>query len=412
MDRVYVFYDADRIRIPFFIYDEGLYQRLRDSCAGIWDASRRQYIINRSSSTSRHKPDGGRLIPGIFRGLPCIEVGKEPETPVLVTGFFERPWPSPAAALDPKTAPGNRALPAGKIHAMKDAACLGESITLPDWFSGVWQQNLETELRSRKYSPKTIQAYIHYNQVLCQSLQKKPEDILPEDIKGHLARMDKERNLSSSSINLAISAFRFFYGNVLKNNITREQHRPRHDRRIPGIFAKSEVNLLLDSEKNPKHRLLLMLVYSSGLRVSEVIALKREHIDLNRKTVFVQSGKGRKDRYTLLSDRAAALVQDYCALYDIEDWLFPGQSAAGHLSVRSAQNIFDKALKKTGISKPVSIHSLRHTFATHLLENGTDIKHIKELLGHVSLRTTERYTHVARRDVLKIRSPLDAPPDD
>jgi site-specific recombinase XerD len=153
-----------------------------------------------------------------------------------------------------------------------------------------------------------------------------------------------------------------------------------------------------------------MLAYSSGLRVSEVVALKKEHIDFQRKTVLICGGKGRKDRYTLLSDRAADFMLQYCSLCKIGSWLFPGISAGCHLSIRSAQNIFIKALKKAGIAKPATIHSLRHSFATHLLESGTDIRYIQELLGHAALRTTQRYTHVARRAVLKIRSPLDTFP--
>jgi site-specific recombinase XerD len=162
-------------------------------------------------------------------------------------------------------------------------------------------------------------------------------------------------------------------------------------------------------EKNPKHRLLLMLTYSSGLRVSEVVALKKEHIDVKRKTILIRDGKGRRDRYTLLSDRAAQFIGDYCAIHNIEGWLFPGIPVQHHLSVRSAQNIFDKALHNAEIQKAISIHSLRHTFATHLLESGTDIKYIQELLGHSSLKTTQRYTHVARRSLLRIQSPLDTP---
>jgi site-specific recombinase XerD len=149
------------------------------------------------------------------------------------------------------------------------------------------------------------------------------------------------------------------------------------------------------------------LAYSSGLRVSEVTALKKEDIDLSRKTIFIRSGKGRKDRFTLLSDRAALFIKEYCLLYSIEGWLFPGQPASQHLSIRSAQSIFDKAMQKAGISKNASIHSLRHSFATHLLEGGTKVRYIQELLGHVSIRTTGRYTHVARRSVLRIHSPLD-----
>jgi site-specific recombinase XerD len=209
-------------------------------------------------------------------------------------------------------------------------------------------------------------------------------------------------------MNLAISAIKFFYGEVLKKDIANEQRRPRQDKRLPAVLSRPEIDRILELEQNPKHRLLLMLTYSSGLRVSEVVALRKEHIDTARQALFVRSGKGRKDRYTLLSGRAARFIAEYCALYRIETWLFPGQSAGRHLSIRSAQNIFDKAVEKAGIGKEISIHSLRHTFATHLLENGTDIRYIQTLLGHSSLRTTERYTHVARRGVLRIQSPLDS----
>jgi site-specific recombinase XerD len=432
VNRVYVFYESGGIRVPFFGFDDALFQRFKIAGIGVWDWEGRQYII---------ASPGGALPPGmnadlIFRHLFCdipyVEVGKSPECPLLVTGFFEGLLPVPGSPdraalpggrriLDTlvrgphnvslgNAAPGNAGIAENAVSTLTDAKCLEESIPLPEQFSVFWRKNLEVELRSRKYSPRTIRSYVYYNRVLCRALQKIPEAVSTEDIKHYLAYLDKERDLSTSSMNLAISAFKFFYGCVLKKNIAQEQHRPRQDKRLPTVLAKSDVKLLLDNEKNPKHRLLLMLAYSSGLRVSEVIVLKREHIDLNRKTVLIRLGKGRKDRYTLLSDRAAAFVKDYCALYAIDTWLFPGQGASGHLSIRSAQNIFDKALAKAGIQKPgLSIHSLRHTFATHLMENGTDIKYIQALLGHVSLRTTERYTHIARRDVLRIQSPLDNP---
>jgi integrase/recombinase XerD len=176
------------------------------------------------------------------------------------------------------------------------------------------------------------------------------------------------------------------------------------------ILSKEEVSKILSLEKNPKHRLLLMLVYSSGLRVSEVVALKKEHIDLSRKVIYIRLGKGRKDRSTLLSEKAANYIVEYYKYFNIDKWVFPGQPAVKHLSIRSAQNIFDKSVRRAAILKEISIHSLRHTFATHLLESGTDIRYIQELLGHSSLRTTELYTHVARRNVLKIKSPLDTIP--
>jgi site-specific recombinase XerD len=194
----------------------------------------------------------------------------------------------------------------------------------------------------------------------------------------------------------------------LNNDSIREQRRPRQDLKLPTVFSKDEIKKMLDLEKNVKHRLLLMLAYSSGLRVSEVVNLKREHIDFSRKAVYIKSGKGRKDRCTILSEKAALLLREYCVSYDTQIWLFPGQPASCHLSIRSAQKIFEKAALRVGIIKKTSIHGLRHTFATHLLENGTDIRYIQSLLGHASLRTTERYTHVSIRSALSVQSPLDS----
>jgi site-specific recombinase XerD len=283
---------------------------------------------------------------------------------------------------------------------------------LPDFFPPQALARLETELYSRKYSHKTMQAYIHYNRDLCRTIRKAPEAIETVDIKSYLAILEKARDFSASSMNLAISAIGFFYRNVLNKDCLHEQRRPRQDKRLPSILAKSEIGQLFNMVQNPKHRLLLMLAYSSGLRVSEVVTLKREQIDLVRKTVFVRDGKGRKDQYTMLSDVAAESLREYYKLFTIENWIFPGFPADCHLSIRSAQKIFDRALEKAGIAKNASIHSLRHSFATHLMETGTEVRYIQSLLGHASVRTTERYTHVAKRDVLRVQSPLDTPGGD
>jgi len=281
-------------------------------------------------------------------------------------------------------------------------------ISLPEKFPEHWQIKLNTELRSRKYSPQTRRSYQYYNRLLCRFLQKSPEEICCADIKQFLAAVEKERDYSASSMNLAISAIKFFYENILKNQSIDEQRRPRQDGRLPVILSKDEISTIICAESNPKHKLLLMLAYSSGLRVSEVVALKREHIDLERHVVYVKLGKGRKDRCTLLSEKAASLIAEYCAFFSISGWLFPGIPATRHLSIRSAQHIFEKATRRAEVAKRVSIHSLRHSFATHLLESGTDIRYIQELLGHSNIRTTERYTHVARRNILRIQSPLDS----
>jgi site-specific recombinase XerD len=208
-------------------------------------------------------------------------------------------------------------------------------------------------------------------------------------------------------MNMAISALKFFYSVLLKKDLMQEHRRPRGDKRLPVVFAKDELKQLFSAVDNPKHRLLLMLAYSSGLRVSEVVNLKREDIDVSRKTLLVRAAKGRKDRYTVLSTRAALALGNYTAVFPVSSWLFPGIPAARHLSIRSAQHIFEQALQKAGILKNASIHSLRHSFAAHLMESGTSLRYIKDLLGHTSIKTTERYIHVASPALLTIISPLD-----
>jgi site-specific recombinase XerD len=263
---------------------------------------------------------------------------------------------------------------------------------------------------SRKYSVQTRRAYIYYNRLICRTLQKTPEEISPDDVTKFLAIMEKDKKYSASALNLAISAIKFLFKNILKNKSIEEKHRPRQNGRLLMILSKEEISKIFSLEKNPKHRLLLMLVYSSGLRVSEVVSLKKEHIDLSRKVIYIRLGKGRKERSTLLAEKAAHYIIEYYKYNYIEKWIFPGQSVSNHLSIRSAQQIFDKAVRRAEIPKEISIHSLRHTFATHLLESGTDIRCIQALLGHSNLSTTECYTHVARRNVLNIKSPLDMIP--
>jgi site-specific recombinase XerD len=388
MDVVYLFYENGNIRIPFYNYDKNLFLKLVKTRIGFWDHAQRQYIVK--------SEDGDTLISDILAGKPYVEVEKHPETPIIVGGFLNQPqvlgFLNKAAAAPLQTADDN----AGAVRR-----------PLPEMFSPSWQAKLEAELRAQKYSPRTITAYIHHNRDLCRRLQKTPGEITAEDIKGYLVYQNTHLNLSASTMNLALSAFKFFYNKVMEHEVAQEQHRPRQDKRLPVVLSKPEINRVLKAEKNLKHRLLLMMVYSSGLRVSEVVSLKRSDIDPSRKTLFVSSGKGRKDRYTLLSDRVIRVLKEYYFFYDIKTWLFPGKTAVRHLSIRSAQKIFEDAFRKANIEKSASIHSLRHTFATHLLESGTDVRYIQELLGHRSIRTTERYTHVAHCKSLKISSPLD-----
>jgi site-specific recombinase XerD len=411
MDVVYVFYDGGKLTIPFYDYDPRLFQTMLNSKAGFWNARVSGFIIPANSP-------GCAEIPRLLRGIPYVTVKPGEIPPVQAHNFFDTDIPlagphsadvPKAAALDAGSGAAPQAGREAEADRLGDRSCLIRSIPPVEYFPPIWQEKLITELRSRKYSPKTIASYLHYNRAFCRTQQKNPEDITREDITIYLAYLDKNRDLSSSSMNLAISALKFFYRQVLKKNIAQEQHRPRQDKRLPCVLSKQEIRRMLDREMNLKHRLLLALAYSSGLRVSEVVALKAKHIDLIRKSVFVSGGKGRKDRYTLLSDAAVVFLEEYAAQEDTDAWIFPGIPRKNHLSIRSAQKVFTHAIARAGIEKDATIHSLRHSFATHLLEGGTDIRYIQDLLGHASIKTTERYTHVARRKTLSIQSPLDIP---
>lgn len=172
-------------------------------------------------------------------------------------------------------------------------------------------------------------------------------------------------------------------------------------------FSEGRIIRLLNAVSNPKHRLLLMLTYSAGLRVSEIVSLKIENIDYDRGLIRVQQGKGKKDRYTTLSSIVLQELLNYQKTFHPIKWLFPGVDKDKHLSTRTAQNILEKGREKAGITKHFSIHTLRHSFATHLLEDGTDLRYVQELLGHSRPETTMIYTHVTEKDLKRISSPFD-----
>jgi site-specific recombinase XerD len=414
MDVVYFFRKSAGVRVPFFDYDRNLFY-LFVRGGGFWDKARREFLFKGDA--------GAGQLREVFLTVPCVWVEEDSSGQSRIFGFLDRPWEN-ALNVSPvikskKNRSGRRDafllhdkltcyFTDSPIHTSSDHPFyFPVHVSLPEKLSEHWLSKLDAALRSRKYSPRTQKAYIYYNRLICRTLQKTPEEITSNDVTEFIANMEKSKDYSASSMNLAISAIKFFFRNVLRKDEISEQHRPRHDERLPIVLSKEEIKKVLNLEKNPKHRLLLMLVYSSGLRVSEVVALKKEHIDLSRKVIYVRLGKGRKDRNTLLSEKAAGYIEEYYNFFDIQKWLFPGQPVTRHLTIRSAQHIFDKAISRAGIMKKITIHGLRHTFATHLLESGTDIRYIQTLLGHVSICTTERYTHIAKRNVLSIKSPLD-----
>ncbi|PIP11621.1 MAG: integrase [bacterium (Candidatus Stahlbacteria) CG08_land_8_20_14_0_20_40_26] len=268
-------------------------------------------------------------------------------------------------------------------------------------------EDIRRELLSRKYSHKTVKSYIYFNRDFLNFTDKKPSDINDNDIKDYLLYLAEEKHSATSTLNQAINALKFYYGTMLNRKFVYEVKRPRKDKKLPVVLSKEEVAKILNSVDNVKHKAILMLVYSAGLRVGEVVKLKPVDIDSKRMLIHIRGSKGRKDRYTLLSEKALEILRQYWRKYKPEKWLFGGAKEGRYLSIRSVDKIFRNASDKAGIKKEVSVHTLRHSFATHLLEGGTDLRYIQELLGHAHSKTTEIYTHVSTKSLGKITSPLD-----
>lgn len=268
---------------------------------------------------------------------------------------------------------------------------------------------MQRELRIRNYSPRTIKTYGSCVRTFAEYFaSKRLRDLSNEEIRAYILHQIEVKKLSAGTISQILNALRFMYEEVYKSPIALgDIERPRKARQLPVVLSLEEVKALLESSRNLKHRVLLMLAYSAGLRVSEIVHLKLEDIDSQRKLIHVHSGKGQKDRYTILSDVVLDGLRDYWKAYKPQSWLFEGRRAGESYSVRSAQKVFENAAENAGIRKHVSIHTLRHSFATHLLEQGTDIRFIQALLGHSSVKTTEIYTHVSRRQIGTLHSPID-----
>lgn len=213
-------------------------------------------------------------------------------------------------------------------------------------------------------------------------------------------------NKSISYQNVIINALKTYFKYLELDVEVALVERPRKEKRLPVILSSEEVKRILECTTNIKHKALLSLVYSAGLRISEALHLKLKDIDSVRMLIHVKNAKGKKDRYTLLSEKVLILLREYYTIYTPKDYLFEGQYSEMY-SDRSAQVVLKKSATKAGIKKPITLHSLRHSFATHLLENGTDIRYIQNLLGHSSPKTTMIYTHVSELSIQKIKNPFD-----
>lgn len=260
---------------------------------------------------------------------------------------------------------------------------------------------LEIELKSRGFSAKTIKSYIFHTSCFLKRMGAQAEHT---EIQRYFAELSDK--MDPTTVNLRISAVKFFYKNVFeKEIIINFLKRPK---RIPEVLTKDEVAAILNSINNPKHRILLETVYGCGLRVSEAAKLKKCDIRFMEGLVFVRQGKGNKDRTVSLPATISKRLESYLLLRNDNNPYVFDSARGGHLTIKSIQKIMENATQKAGIMKNVHVHTLRHSYATHLLENGTDIHIIQRLLGHEDVKTTQLYTHVSNALIKNIRSPLDA----
>ena len=267
-------------------------------------------------------------------------------------------------------------------------------------------EKLKTELKLRGYSKKTVSSYMNHNTKFLAYIQKQPETISEDDIKTYIAYLMAEKELKPASINLVLSSLKFLYSEVLKKDLFKGIKTIKKEKKLPIVLTKEEIKQLLAAIDNPKHRLLVELMYSSGLRVSECVFLKINDLELQEGLGTVRSGKGMKDRNIILSKNLMEHLTTYLALRsDNNPYIFSIRDS--HIGARQAQKVVKEAAKKANIKKRVFCHALRSSFATHLLESGTDIRVIQELLGHANLSTTERYTKVSREQIRKVKSPFD-----
>jgi len=268
----------------------------------------------------------------------------------------------------------------------------------------VYLKKLNDELRLRNYSPKTIKSYLSCTAEYLRAKQNNFDLVDIDFIKQYLlSKIDK--GASSQSVNQKLQAINFFCWNVLKFNGKIDIRFAKTASKLPIVLSRDEIQLILKAINNEKHNLMVAIAYSSGLRVSEIINLKVKDIDLAEMIIHLKGAKGNKDRITIFSERLVINIENLISNKNLNDYVFSSERG-GKLTERTAQKIFKNALRKCQIKKEATFHSLRHSFATHLLENGVDVRYVQELLGHQNIRTTQIYTQVTNPKLKNIKSPF------
>jgi integrase/recombinase XerD len=282
------------------------------------------------------------------------------------------------------------------------------------------QQNLNIEkdvkieafrrwLKSKRYSDNTIKTYCEALKTFLYYFKEKPVGTINnQDIISFNNDYIILKKLSSSYQNQVVNAIKLFFKIIADQQINVELiHRPKGKKTLPNVLSKEEIKMILESLQNIKHRTMLSLIYACGLRRSELLNLKSNDILSDRLLLHIKQSKGKKDRIVPLSNKLLEMLREYYKTYKPKVWLFEGQQAGEPYSEKSLESVLKQAVSKACINKPVTLHWLRHSYATHLLESGTDLRYIQELLGHNSSRTTEIYTHVSNKSIQQIKSPFD-----
>ncbi|HEY9222370.1 MAG TPA: site-specific tyrosine recombinase/integron integrase [Lutibacter sp.] len=264
-------------------------------------------------------------------------------------------------------------------------------------------------LLSKRYSPNTIKTYSDaLKSFLVFYREKAISEITNNDVIVYNNNYILKNNLSASYQNQIVNALKLYFRTLQNTEIEVDKiHRPRREHKLPNVLSKEEVKAILESLKNNKHKTMLSVIYACGLRRSELLNLKPSNVDSKRKLLIVKQSKGKKDRVVPISDKLIELLRNYYQAFKPKIWLFEGQQESVKYSERSLEEVLKKGVILANIRKPVTLHWLRHSYATHLLENGTDLRFIQELLGHNSSKTTEIYTHVSTKSLQNIKSPFD-----
>ncbi len=354
-----------RIKVSFR-YTKALHERIKKVAGARWSVTLKSWHIP-DTPENRHKCKLSAIT------QPCADVDKKVEAPII------RSFVTSAQA---------------RIYDVNNAA----------------MNNFLQTLQLKAYSESTIKTYKNEFAQLLHTIGKHPVDTLNTDQLKRYLLYCKNNGCSENTIHSRMNAIKFYYEQVLKKEkIFFDIPRPKKPLQLPKLLNEDELRKLFNAIRNKKHKAMLFTAYSAGLRVSEIVNLKLSDIDSKRMVIFVERAKGKKDRYVNLSPILLDILRNYLMEYKPRPkvYLFESEQTLMAYPARTAQQIFTTAKNKAGIRKEVGIHSLRHSFATHLLEKGTDIKYIKDLLGHFNIKTTERYLHVSKQKLVNIISPFD-----